>query len=75
MKYLYKNTLSKVSNCISIPDLWDVLCDNISDDARKYLIGEAENHIDYSFPQIPATLFMDFKRTGNRVRHWRNLRR
>lgn len=68
MKYLYKNTLSKVSNCISIPDLWDVLCDNISDDARKYLIGEAENHIDYSFPQIPATLFMDFKRTGNRVR-------
>ena len=68
MEYLYKHTLSKVSNYTPVSGLWDGLGDNISDDAKKYLIGEAENYIAYSFPSIPATLFMDFKRTGNRIR-------
>lgn len=68
MEYLYKNSLSKVSSYNPVPDLWDDLSKNISETARKYLIKEAEKYIGHSFPPIPATLFMDFKRTGNRVR-------
>ena len=68
MEYLYKNSLSKVSTYKNVPDLWNDLAIKITDNARKYLITEAEKYLDHSFPSIPATLFMDFKRTGNRVR-------
>ena len=68
MEYLYKKTLSNITSYRPVPDLWDDLSKNISETAREYLVKEAEKYLDYSFPSIPATLFMDFKRTGNRVR-------
>ncbi len=36
---------------------------------REFLVREGEKYLDYTFPQMLATDFMDFKRTGNRVRY------
>ncbi len=68
MEYLYKDALSRAGNVHAITDLWDDLRGSITENARKYLIKDAEHYLGYSFAPIPATLFMDFKRTGNRVR-------
>ncbi len=35
---------------------------------RQRILQEAAGYADYSFPPIPASLFMDFCRTGNRTR-------
>lgn len=35
---------------------------------RERILQEAAGYVDYKFPSIPATLFMDFCRTGNRTR-------
>ncbi|MCR4939460.1 MAG: heparinase II/III-family protein [Treponemataceae bacterium] len=42
--------------------------DSIDPQMRERILKEAATYMDYSFPPIPATLFMDFCRTGNRVR-------
>lgn len=67
MEYLYKNTLSKINTLHTLSDLWEGITNNITDDASKYLIEEANKYLSFSFEPIPATLFMEFKRTGNRV--------
>lgn len=67
MDNLYKTAISKATNLHTLSDLWTDIKKNISDNACKYLIKEAESHLNYTWPAIPATLFMEFKRTGNRV--------
>lgn len=39
----------------------------ITSKAKQYLLKEAENYKDFSFPYISASMFMNFKRTGNRT--------
>ncbi len=40
---------------------------NIPEHFRKQLITEGEKYLNFSFPAIPATVYMAFLRTGNRV--------
>lgn len=68
MEYLYSDALAGADTVHAINDLWGSLKGNITESARKYLIEDAKEYLGYSFAPIPATLFMDFKRTGNRVR-------
>jgi len=42
--------------------------EQIDETMRKRILQEAAEYADYSFPPIPATLYMDFCRTGNRTR-------
>ncbi len=46
---------------------------NVRDESRKTLkkelIRNGEKYLDYQYPPIPATLFMSFIRTGNRVNY------
>ncbi len=38
----------------------------LSDPARKFLISRGENYLNYEWPALPANLFLEFVRTGNR---------
>ncbi len=40
-------------------------------DARSFYVGRAERALGYSWPSLPATLFMEFQRTGNRSNYER----
>ena len=42
--------------------------ERIDETMRERILKEAAEYVDYKFPPIPATLFMDFCRTGNRTR-------
>lgn len=42
--------------------VWEGLPENIRSEALKH----AESYLNYEYPQLPASLFMDFLRTGNR---------
>ena len=42
--------------------------EKIDETMRERILQEAAGYVDYKFPPIPATLFMDFCRTGNRTR-------
>ncbi|HOB23207.1 MAG TPA: heparinase, partial [Bacillota bacterium] len=35
---------------------------------QEETIALGEAHLDFEWPSLPATLFMDFRRTGNRTR-------
>lgn len=41
-------------------------------DARRALVGAAEKSLGAAWPSLPASVFMDFKRNGNRTR-WETL--
>ena len=45
-------------------DEWE----RIDETMRERILQEVAEYVDYKFPPIPATLFMDFCRTGNRTR-------
>lgn len=49
---------------ISNREAWN----SIAEEVRSLIISEGEKHLGFNYPQIPITLFLDFKRTGNRVR-------
>lgn len=38
---------------------------------RQAAVSKAEDYLDYAWPSLPATLYLDFARTGNRVRYER----
>ena len=42
---------------------------NLPEDLRAALIAEGENYLGYAYPQILATDYMEFTRTGNRVHY------
>ena len=43
--------------------------ENLPEDLKKALIAEGEKYLDCAYPQILATDYMEFTRTGNRVRY------
>ncbi len=43
--------------------------ENLPEDLRTALIAEGENYLGYAYPQILATDYMEFTRTGNRVHY------
>ena len=45
-------------------DSWDA----IDTDIRRSIIEEGEKYLHFDYPFIPITSFLDFKRSGNRVR-------
>jgi Heparinase II/III-like protein. len=46
------------------------LCD-IDDDIRDFVIKQGESYLNYSFPELPLTLYEEFSKTGNRVNYER----
>jgi hypothetical protein len=40
---------------------------DLSENAKAASLNEAEKFLDFEFPYIPLSLFMDFKKTGNRT--------
>ena len=50
---------------ISERDLWS----SVDETWAKKSISLAESYLDYKFPALSATDFMDFTRTGNRIRY------
>lgn len=38
----------------------------LADEVRRELISRGERYLNYQWPSLPATLFLDFARTGNR---------
>ena len=43
--------------------------EELPQEVREYLIKEGEAGLSYRWPALPATLFLDFVRTGNRSRY------
>ncbi len=43
--------------------------ENLPEDLKAALITEGENYLGYAYPQILATDYMEFTRTGNRVHY------
>ncbi len=41
---------------------------SVEDSVRLFLTEQGEAYLNYNFPPLPATLFLDFVRTGNRSR-------
>lgn len=39
---------------------------SLAEPLRKFLIERGENYLNYQWPALPATLFLEFARTGNR---------
>lgn len=68
MKALYRSCFTENIISSAVPELWNDLESHISPDARRQLVCEATRFLGYQWPPIPAALYMDFKRTGNRVR-------
>ncbi len=52
-------------SCIAGSNAWDKLDDTL----KKELVKNGEKYLNYQYPPIPATLFMSFLRTGNRVNY------
>ncbi len=46
---------------------WEALTDS----TRATLVKTGEQYLQYEWPDLPATLFLDFERTGNRSRYQR----
>ena len=49
-------------------DIFDNFSSRITDSAKKYFITKANELISTNYNNIPASLYMDFLRTGNRVK-------
>ncbi len=49
-------------------DIFDNFSSRITDSAKKYFITKANELISTNYNSIPASLYMDFLRTGNRVK-------
>ncbi|HEX9973489.1 MAG TPA: heparinase II/III family protein, partial [bacterium] len=65
---------SKLKKIIIVPDQWRPFPKASERDAwlslppevQKQLINRAKKYVDYTWAELPATLFLDFVRTGNR---------
>ena len=43
--------------------------EQLSEDVRSRMVAQAEAHLGASWPELPATLFLEFRRNGNRSRY------
>lgn len=72
-----KYRASKLKKIIPVPDQWRPVPKASQRDAwqslppqvQKQLINRAKKYKNYTWPDLPATLFLEFARTGNRVKY------
>jgi len=67
----YEKALSLTLNLSNITLFEDIdsrsIYQNISDKRKTEIIDEANSYLNYSYPMLPATAFMQFLRNGNRI--------
>ncbi len=67
----YEKALNLTSNLKNIDLFEDIekrdLWENINTERKAEILNEANNYINYSYPMLPATVFMEFLRIGNRT--------
>ncbi|MCU0644425.1 MAG: heparinase II/III-family protein [bacterium] len=72
-----KYRLSKLKKIMLAPDQWQPFPKASERDAwlslpqnvQKQLINRAKKYVNYTWPDLPATFFLDFVRTGNRDKY------
>ena len=66
-KYLTENT--KLSRITSLKKAGDPVYSTLSEARREEIIRAGEKYLQYDYPALPATLYLDLYRTGNRTHY------
>lgn len=72
-----KYRASKLKKVLPSPDRWRPFptaserdaWGSLPGDVKNQLINRAKKYLNYAWPDLPATLFLDFVRTGNRTKY------
>ncbi|HTJ14696.1 MAG TPA: TIM barrel protein [Dinghuibacter sp.] len=72
---LHRYSLDKLQSVLIRHDQWHPFprtaaewAERVPDSIRRWVVEEGEKHLRDTFAPIPATLYLDFQRTGNRTR-------
>ncbi len=63
----------KINNFIPYPKIGDRgSWEAVNEERKREVIALAEENLSHSYPSVPITLYMDYSRTGNRIRFENN---